>query len=67
MSPQSYKAISMCRPWPVRWRSNRAASTAWAAYIPVNMSTAATPNFSSGCPGSPLRAISPASPWITRS
>jgi hypothetical protein len=51
----------------VRWAWNRAARIACAADMPVNMSTAATPNFSGGRPASPLIDISPLSPWITRS
>ena len=40
-------------------------ATAWAAYMPVIMSTTATPNLSGACPASPLMAMRPASPWIT--
>jgi hypothetical protein len=65
--PQSYSAISISGPLPVRSRRNSAASTAWAAYMPVIMSTTATPNFSGGMPASPFSAIKPASPWMTRS
>ena len=63
----SNSGTSMRWPRPVRPRATRAASTAWAAYMPAMMSTSDTPVRMGGPSGSPVSDMKPLSPCATGS